>query len=113
MRLAELEAELLRIEDDRTSRVVDTLAEAHGVWFLCPKCFSANSGAVGTHRVLCWFLDRGVPDDFAPRPGRWIPGGTGIADLTFVGPAAASVLLGGSDCKAHFFVRGGAIEGLT
>ena len=32
---------------------VDALTEADGVWFLCPKCFAANGGAVGTHAVIC------------------------------------------------------------
>jgi hypothetical protein len=109
--LRELDAQLVRIEDERTmtSEGVD-LANAQGVLFLCPVCFKANGGPIGTHSVLCWFLERGVPDDRDPRPGRWIPGGTGIDDLTFVGPAAASVLLT-SGCNAHFFVRAGAIEG--
>lgn len=34
---------------------VDTLAEADGVWFLCPKCFKANGGAKGTETVcILW-----------------------------------------------------------
>lgn len=42
---------------------VDRLEEAQGVRFLCPKCFAANGGKVGTHRVVCWSRSRGVPDE--------------------------------------------------
>lgn len=87
--------------------VVPTLAEAQGVMFLCPMCYARNGGAVGTHTIICWFADRGVPDSQTPGPGRWEPAGTGIDDLTFVGPAAASVgLMGG--CQWHGFVHDGA-----
>lgn len=85
--------------------LVDTLAEAHGVMFLCPKCYQANSGEVGTHSVICWFVGK-VPDDADPKPGRWHPGGSGLDDLTFTGPGAASVLLT-SGCGWHGFVRQG------
>lgn len=99
--------------DENTMRHdADTVEGAHGLWFACPKCFVKNGGLVGTHYVLCWFKDRGVPDERTPRPGRWVPSGTGIDDITFVGPAAASVQLG-SGCNAHFFVRNGGIEDLT
>ena len=84
---------------------VDTLAEADGVWFLCPKCYADNGGEVGTHSVICWFVGK-VPDDAEPKPGRWVPSGSGIDDLTFVGPNAASVLLTGG-CRWHGFVRNG------
>lgn len=84
---------------------VSTVAEAHGVIFLCPKCFEANAGQVGTHSVLCWFVGK-VADNVEPKPGRWIPGGTGLADLTFIGPGAASVLLL-SGCGWHGFVKNG------
>jgi hypothetical protein len=87
--------------------VVDALAEADGVMFLCPKCFAKNTGPVGTHRVICWFVDR-VPDDVDPKPGRWTPRGTGLSDLTFVPSAdrSHSVLLTGG-CGWHGFVASG------
>lgn len=82
---------------------VDTLAEADGVWFDCPKCHAAGS----THGVLCWFVGK-VPDEEHPRPGRWIPSGTSLDDLTFVGPGAASVFLTGpAGCLWHGLVQGG------
>lgn len=109
LRLRDLDAEFVQrwAREGQTgwSRV-DSLAEADGVWFLCPKCYLANGGEIGTHHVLCWFVGK-VPDDVAPRPGRWVPSGTGIDDLTFVGPAAASVLLT-SGCQWHGYIRNGA-----
>ena len=87
--------------------IVDTLAEADGVWFLCPKCFADNGGTIGTHAVICWFVGR-VSDDVDPKPGRWTPTGTGLGDLTFVpSPGRShSVLLTGG-CRWHGFLADG------
>lgn len=109
MRLSELKAVLYKIVDDRTYAPVAKLADAHGVFFLCPKCFAANDGTHGTHGVLCWFNGRGVPPDLDPKPGRWNPAGTGLDDLTFVPPGATSVLLT-SGCGWHGFIENGAIR---
>jgi hypothetical protein len=81
---------------------VDTVAEAQGVMFACPKCFAANGGLVGTHYVLCWFRDRGVPDEMKPNPGRWAVSGSGYHDLTL----SPSILLH-SDCGWHGWVTNG------
>lgn len=101
MRLTELDAHLLRAVDDRTDTRVDTLAEAQGVCFQCPKCCH-NGG----HYVLCWFKDRGIPDDKVPGPGRWTPTGTCIADLSLT----PSVLLSGAGCGWHGFVTNGDVS---
>jgi hypothetical protein len=91
-----------------TFRQVEEMRGAHGVWFLCPKCFAENGGPEGTHAVICWF--RGlVPDDLDPKPGRWNPSGTGLDDLTFVPPGAVSVQLL-SGCGWHGFVKNGQAE---
>ena len=103
--LRELEARLLIREDDRMRGTTEDLAEAQGIMFICPKCFHED-GAVGAHSVLCWFKNRGVPDDEVPGPGRWNPSGTSLDDLTFVPPGAVSVLLT-SGCGWHGFVRNG------
>ena len=90
---------------------VATLAEAQGVQFLCPICFVANGGAVGTHSVLCWSRSRGAPDDASPGPGRWTLDGTGFEDLTLNGDppgTARSVALGGG-CDWHGFVTNGEV----
>ncbi len=86
-------------------RYVDTLAEAHGIFFLCPKCYAENKGPIGTHQVGCWFVGR-VPPEATPGPGRWNPRGTGYDDLTFVPPGAYSVQLT-SGCMWHGFVING------
>jgi len=110
MRLSELNARFVKVGSPSAIGKVSDLADAQGVLFLCPKCFAANGGAAGTHSVICWFKDRGVPDDMSPKPGRWTPSGTGIDDLTFVGPGAASVQLTGPGCGWHGFVRNGSAE---
>lgn len=110
--LIQLQASLRRItridEDGELAAhaPADTLKEAQGLQFLCPKCFHANGGAEGTHTVLCWFEDR-VPPKLMPGPGRWKPQGTAIENLSFVpGKKSHSVLLTGG-CAWHGFVTDG------
>ena len=95
--------------DVGTSVIGIGAVEPDGVWFLCPKCFRENSGPIGTHMVICWFVGR-VTDDVTPKPGRWNPVGTDIDNLTFVGPGATSVHIQGG-CGAHFHVTNGTIDG--
>lgn len=93
-----------------TMRHLDSVEGAQGIAFLCPKCFQENGGSVGTHSVLCWFLNPRnappVPDEADPKPGRWEFSGDTIDDITFTGPAAASVLIT-SGCMWHGFVKNG------
>lgn len=107
--LRELEAEFVKDTDGgKALTPVQTLAEADGVMYLCPKCFVANKGPVGTHRVLNWFEDK-VPDDRRPT-GRWKPSGTGLDDLTFVpGKKSCSVRVT-TGCLWHGFVTKGKAE---
>ena len=105
-KLRELEPKFLKIVSPSEYRFVDTLQEAQGISFLCPKCYAANKGPAGTHSVLCWFAGKGVPDELSPKPGRWVPQGTNFDDLTFVGPGAASILLTGG-CGWHGFIHEG------
>lgn len=107
MRLTELAAKFLKCDDNRHFRFVATLAEADGVEFLCPKCFAANGGPVGTHAVICWSPT--IPQDTSPTPGRWSMEGTSLEDLTLVASSSSVLLHGG--CEAHFFVRSGEIVG--
>jgi hypothetical protein len=91
---------------------VDRIEDAQGVQFLCPKCFVANGGAVGTHQVICWSRSRGVPDEVRPQPGRWKIDGTSIDDLTLnADPPATqrSVAITGG-CGWHGHVTNGAAE---
>ena len=82
MTLAELQAELLQLHGQASIFETADLASAQGVMFLCPLCYVKNGGEVGTHAVICWFRNRGVPADESPGPGRWDVSGTSIADLT-------------------------------
>lgn len=85
-----------------------SLAEAHGIIFLCPKCFAVNGGPVGTHSVICWFEGR-VPEEAEPAPGRWnpVPTDATFENLSFVpGAKPNSVLLIGG-CAWHGFITNG------
>lgn len=109
MRLRDLEAEFLRFTGKGTHlRGEVPLAEADGILFVCPKCWTDAGKREGAHSVICWFVGR-VPDDTLPGPGRWTPSGTGIDDLTFIPgnpPRPVSVALTGG-CSWHGFVRNG------
>lgn len=105
MRLVDLKAQFLKRDDSHHFRFVDSIGDADGVEFLCPKCFAANAGPIGTHAVICW--SPSVPQDTSPTPGRWEMKGAGIEDLTLVAGSSSVLLKGG--CAAHFFVRDGAI----
>ena len=108
-KLTDLAATFLRCESARSFRRVTALAEAHGVLFLCPKCFVANGGEVGTHSVICWSASAGAPPNVEPLPGRWKMDGTGLHDLTLNGEnsKSRSVLLLGAGCGWHGFVTNG------
>lgn len=103
MRLSQLEARFIKYISDREYMEVDTIAEATGVQFLCPKCFQANKGPIGTHMVVCW--DPSVPQTMNPKPGRWKLVGTGLDDLTLV--AGSSSILLRAPCAWHGFVTKG------
>jgi hypothetical protein len=106
MRLLDLEPQfVIVLEPGRMCRYVDELALAQGVQFLCPKCFEANGGEVGTHAIRCWFRDRGVLPSELPGPARWSVSGTGYADLTL----SPSVFLT-SGCAWHGCVENGAVS---
>lgn len=106
MRLLELNPEFLKRTGDDTFERTASIAEADGLLFLCPVCFRANAGSVGTHSVICW--QPKVPAHITPGPGRWNFEGTGLADLTLVA-GSSSILLSGPGCGAHFFIRNGEI----
>lgn len=113
MNLRKLDAQFLRYVDANHNGHVDTLEAADGVMFQCPLCAQGKETGEedgrqfvrGAHYVICWFVGK-APDGATPGPGRWIPSGSGLDDLTFIGPAAASVLLNGG-CGWHGFIRNG------
>jgi hypothetical protein len=111
MRLIDLEPRFYRVAAPGRWQRVETISEAHGIRFLCPKCFKANGGSVGTHSVICWSRSRGTPDDEPPLPGRWAIVGTGFEDLTLNADppsGARSVALSGG-CQWHGFVTNGDV----
>jgi hypothetical protein len=116
MRLVDLDPKFIRYERRDDGRIyhceVQTIDEAQGVRFLCPKCFAENGGEVGTHLVVCWSRSRGVPDEAAPGPGRWSLHGSGFHNLTLNGDppgGARSVQINGG-CGWHGFVTAGEAE---
>lgn len=113
MKLTDLDAEFLRYERHADGHVylphVDSIDIAHGVEFLCPKCFVELGGKIGCHAIICWSRSRGTPDTAAPGPGRWRMVGTGLHDLTLdaeIDGGARSVAVTGG-CEAHFHVTNG------
>lgn len=107
MRLAELEGQLYRYAGDKTFTPVKTVAEADSVMFLCPACFAANNGSVGTHSIRVDFASKGVPADVAIRnandqPVWWNATGAGLGDLTLT-PSIQLL----HDCQWHGFVTNG------
>lgn len=111
MRLTEIKLEFVTAGAGGSFSVVETLGEAMGIMFLCPRCFLAKGGPVGTHRVVCWSRSRGVPDDVHPLPGRWRIEGAGLDDLTLNAEppeTRRSVQLTGG-CNAHFTIDNGTI----
>ncbi len=111
MKLAELEPRLLKITEDPKVWRCEGIAwsEADGLEFLCPKCWLANHGPIGTHAVICW--KRHVPQTIPPIPGRWDHQGSSLEDITLVAGSSSVQLIGG--CNAHFWIRAGAIADLT
>jgi hypothetical protein len=96
MRLRDLEPEFVRFVP-KGWQATTKIEEAHGVSFLCPKCQA--------HYVLCWFRDRGVPDDAVPGPGRWSCSGSSLDDISL----SPSVNLPGTSCGWHGFVVQGVV----
>ena len=66
-------------------RPVATLAEAHGIRFLCPKSYAKNGGKVGTHSVRVYFTGSPVPPTIGcnkeGQAVRWAASGSSLDDL--------------------------------
>ena len=105
--LLELEPEFLRRVDDTHFQRVETMADADGVIFVCPKCFVANGKRrPGVHSVICW--QPRVPQSTKPGPGRWRFEGTGLDNLTLVA-RSSSILLTPPGCGWHGYIRNGRV----
>jgi hypothetical protein len=109
LKLNDLQPEFLKLVDEHSFRRVETLAEADGIKFLCPKCYVEEpAGPVGTHSVICWFEGK-VADHVRPGPGRWNPVGSGFNDLSFVAGAKSNSVLLTCGCQWHGFVTNGEV----
>jgi hypothetical protein len=111
LRLTDLEPQFLayRGGPDGSFWNVDTIGEANGIFFVCPKCMHEQKMyRPGVHGVICW--DPSVPQTVRPIPGRWKLEGTGYHDLSLTA-GSSSILLTGPGCGAHFFVKNGEITG--
>lgn len=105
MKLTELEPQFLKRQTDSDGREVhrhvDSINEADGIIFLCPKCVTERGG----HHIICWRPQ--VPAHVNPRPGRWEFTGTGYSDLSLVAGSSSILLNGG--CRWHGFIRLGDV----
>jgi len=108
MRLLDLEPQFLKITQPDSWSHVGTPGESDGIIFLCPVCFVANKGPIGTHSIICWKPN--VPKTQTPGPGRWSMTGNGYADLSLVAGSSSVFLTSEGGCKAHFFVENGQIR---
>ena len=95
-----------------TMRTVDSLAEAHGIMFGCPKCYVVNGNSMkGTHQVLVSFAGRSFPEQYGShdsegKPSRWQVSGTGMNDLV----CSPSILLVGPGCGWHGFIGSSGVS---
>ena len=120
MRLVELEPDFIGKavgRDDGTDAAswerLPSVDGAQGLIFLCPTCYQANGGNVGTHAIVCWLSEgrnaQAVPAHWNPGPGRWLIVGDTFETLTLNAHGARSVLLRGG-CNAHFHITNGEIQ---
>ena len=67
-KLTELEPSFVKYTGEDSFLEDDTLTieTAQGILFSDPLCDG---------QILCWFKDRGVPDNVTPGPGRWAVSG--------------------------------------
>lgn len=114
VKLTELEPQFIKYETSADGEIIDPrnipIEQAQGLWFLCPKCFVANSGPVGTHACEVSFAGRGVLDHQGShnkegKPVRWNMSGTGLNDLTLT----PSILLEGG-CAWHGYITNGEVS---
>lgn len=106
MKITELNARFIRRNDLGFENVED-IAEADGLFFVCPVCYKTQGNTVvGAHSIICWRPQ--VPANIDPKPGRWEFIGTCLDDLTLTA-AASSIFLTGPGCGAHFYIRNGEI----
>lgn len=113
MKLIELDPKFITYHNDNGTiyhHYIDTIEQAQGIIFLCPKCFKTNDGKIGTHSIICWSSSKGVPDEAFPRPGRWMLVGSNLNDLTLneePNKSRSIALLSG--CMWHGYITNGEV----
>lgn len=113
LRLADLEPQFLTYIGDGRRKHVDTLAEAQGIFFLCPvHAPQIYTGPNGGHGVEVTFAGRGVSDaegshDFDGNPSRWQVAGTDYEDLTL---APSIDISRGGGCTWHGYITSGRMS---
>jgi hypothetical protein len=105
VKLHDLEAEFVARLTERSWGDVATLQEAGGIKFLCPKCFDANGGPIGTHLIIVWFEGKPVPEGTYKADPRWGVTGTSLHDLTL---SPSINVIGG--CGWHGWVKNGVAK---
>lgn len=106
MKLTDLDPQFHRYETREGGEYlvkVDTLAEAQGIQFDCPKCQPYP------HGIIVTFRDRGTLDHQGSQsahggPSRWTVAGTGFADLSCQ-PSIDCTKGGG--CTFHGYITNG------
>ena len=93
-----------------TWRRVKKRASTDRVSFLCPACYRANGGKVGTHRIGIDFIGGRTPDkdcvhNDKGQPVRWTASNDPLATLTL---SPSIQIIGG--CTWHGYVRNGRSE---
>ena len=107
MKLTELEPQFLKRVDDVHHQTVETINEADGIRFVCPRCLVDKGARPGCHPILCWRPH--VPQTTTPIPGRWEFEGVGYGDLTLVAGSPSVHLTSPGGCGAHFYIRNGEV----
>lgn len=101
----------VEVKDQEYRHEVESLDEAQGIVFLCPKCLQQNNQSrPGVHSVEVSFAERGVKDNQGTHnslglPVRWHVSGHNFEDLT----TQPSVLLT-SLCGWHGFIAAGEVS---
>lgn len=89
---------------------VDTLQEAHGIRFICPKSFETHGGIIGSHYIQIYFAGSPVPDNLGINQNgtavRWNVSGTSLDDLSIT----PSIQEEGYHCGWHGFVGSGGVD---
>lgn len=138
MRLRELNGHFLASVENGWRRVGDSLENANGVCFQCPKCAEGKEAGdnecdcdetphaewcdfgrrhrKGAHHIVCWFRNprrlAPVGPDMDPKPGRWwiSASSSSLDDLTFEHgePPIPKSIQLIGGCNWHGYIENGA-----